>query len=160
GFADVLLIATQDRPRLFDLAIKKPEPLFERVAEIDERVDVNGHVLQAPDPDRVLAQLRELKEAGMESVAICLLHAFAHPDHEKLVEQCARDAGFEEISTSSRLSPLIKIVSRGDTTVMDAYLNPILREYVSQLRRPLEQSGATGGSLKLMTSAGGLVDAD
>jgi len=155
GFADVLLIANQDRPRLFDLAIQKPEPLFERVVEIDERLDVDGNVLRAPDPQVVREQLAELRKTGVESIAICLLHAFKRPDHELLIEEIAREVGFEEISTSSRLAPLIKIVSRGDTTVMDAYLNPILRAYVAELRRPLGTN-----SLKMMTSAGGLVDAE
>ncbi|HLJ10603.1 MAG TPA: hydantoinase/oxoprolinase family protein, partial [Planctomycetaceae bacterium] len=155
GFGDILLIANQDRPRLFDLAIKKPEPLFERVVEIDERLDAEGGVLKAPDERAVRSQLVELKNQGVESIAICLLHSFANPAHEQMIEQWARDAGFSEISVSSRLSPLIKIVSRGDTTVVDAYLNPILRQYVETLRRKLE-----GSRLRLMTSAGGLVDAD
>ncbi|MGH7201063.1 MAG: hydantoinase/oxoprolinase N-terminal domain-containing protein, partial [Planctomycetaceae bacterium] len=137
GFADVLLIANQDRPRLFDLAIEKPAPLFERVVEIDERLDAEGNVLVAPQPDRVHRQLIELKQTGVESVAICLLHAYRNAEHERLVEELARDVGFREISTSHRLAPLIKIVSRGDTTVMDAYLNPVLREYVGRLRQSL-----------------------
>jgi 5-oxoprolinase (ATP-hydrolysing) len=155
GFADVLRIANQDRPRLFDLAIQKPTPLFEQVVEIDERVDAQGQVLIAPNAARVREQFTALKATGVESVAICLLHSFANPVHEELVENAAREAGFTEISTSSRLSPLIKIVSRGDTTVMDAYLNPILRDYVRKLRASLH-----GSTLKLMTSSGGLVDAD
>ena len=155
GFADILKIANQDRPRLFDLAIRKPEPIFERVVEIDERVDAQGNVLKVPDPGRVREQLTELKAAGVQSLAICFLHSFAQPAHEQLVEQVAREVGFTEISTSSRLSPLIKIVSRGDTTTVDAYLNPILRQYVQTLRTSLP-----GSTLRLMTSAGGLVDAD
>ncbi len=155
GFADVLKIANQDRPRLFDLAIVKPEPVYERVIEIDERVDVHGAVLKAPDPNIVRQQLDELQQAGIQSLAICLLHSFAHADHEQIVEGVARELGFTEISTSSRLSPLIKIVSRGDTTTVDAYLNPILRQYVQSLRKSLP-----GSTLRLMTSAGGLVDAD
>ncbi len=155
GFADVLRIANQDRPRLFDLNIRKPEPLFESVVEIDERLDADGNVLRSPDPDLVKQQLSELKTTGVESVAICCLHSFANADHELLLERLAREAGFGEISTSSRLSPLIKIVSRGDTTVVDAYLNPILRRYVQSLRRSIGSS-----PLKMMTSAGGLIDAD
>ncbi|MEK6262987.1 MAG: hydantoinase/oxoprolinase family protein, partial [Planctomycetota bacterium] len=204
GFRDVLLIANQDRLRLFDLAIQKPEPLFAAVAEIDERLDAAGNVLIVPVEATVRERLLELKVAGCESLAICLLHAFANPIHEQVVERIAREVGFTEISTSSRLSPLIKIVSRGDTTVMDAYVNPILRDYVGKLRESLAGQGAraegqgTEGtkvtfenetstaetelassplvpsvlsvpcpstlnhqpSLKLMTSAGGLVDAD
>jgi 5-oxoprolinase (ATP-hydrolysing) len=154
GFADVLLIANQDRPRLFDLAIKKPEPLFESVVEIDERLDSQGQVLRAPDETAVRQQLANLHQTGVESIAVCLMHSFANPAHEMLVEQWAREAGFTEISVSSRLASLIKIVSRGDTTVVDAYLNPILRSYVETLRRSL-----AGSRLRLMTSAGGLVDA-
>lgn len=156
GFADVLLIANQDRPRLFDLDIAKPEPLFSQVVEIDERLAADGSVLRAVDPAAVREQLRRLRATSVDSVAICLLHAFANSTHEELVEQLAREAGFTEISRSSRLSPLIKIVSRGDTTTVDAYLNPILRSYVESLRRSL----SADSTLKLMTSAGGLVDAE
>ncbi len=154
GFADVLKIANQDRPRLFDLEIHKPEPLFAAVVEIDERLDAFGSVLRAPRPAEVRQSLARLREDGIESLAICLLHAFANSAHEELVEQVARQVGFREISRSSRLAPLIKIVSRGDTTVVDAYLNPVLRSYVERLHRALGT-----GRLKLMTSAGGLVDA-
>jgi 5-oxoprolinase (ATP-hydrolysing) len=154
GFADVLRIANQDRPRLFDLEIKKPEPLFSAVAEIDERLDAFGAVLRSPNDSDVRDALHRLRHDGVESLAICLLHAFANPAHEEFVERIARELGFVEISRSSKLSPLIKIVSRGDTTVVDAYLNPVLRAYVERLHRAI---GA--GQLKLMTSAGGLVDA-
>jgi 5-oxoprolinase (ATP-hydrolysing) len=157
GFRDVLLIANQDRPRLFDLAVHKTEPLFERVVEINERLDATGSVLHEPDEATVRRQLAELKRTGVESIAICLLHSFANPVHEQLVERIAREVGFDEISTSSRLSPLIKVVSRGDTTVVDAYLNPVLRDYVERLRASL---GKPQSALKIMTSAGGLVDAD
>lgn len=165
GFRDVLLIANQDRPRLFDLAIQKPEPLFAAVAEINERLDAKGEVLQAPQESQVREQLQRLQTAGCESLAICLLHAFANPEHELFLERIAREVGFEDVSTSSRLAPLIKIVSRGDTTVLDAYLNPILRAYVTRLKASLAsnlitQQGHGGGTLKLMTSSGGLVDAD
>jgi len=155
GFADVPLIGNQDRPRLFDLVIHKPEPLFERVVEVDERIDAEGSVLRPPGLDSVAAELSAARAAGIESVAICLLHSFANPEHELQVERVAREAGFEEVSRSSRLSPLIKVVSRTDTTLVDAYLNPILRQYVSRLRESLGAS-----SLKIMTSAGGLIDAD
>jgi 5-oxoprolinase (ATP-hydrolysing) len=184
GFRDILLIANQDRPRLFDLAIKKPEPIFANVVEIDERVAADGAVLRSPDPDAVRRQFLEFRSSGIESVAICLLHGFAFPDHELLVERLARDVGFTEVSTSHRLAPLIKIVSRGDTTVLDAYLNPVLRAYVATLRKSLSERRVASAhhatsadnpvgtahptsslithhsSLKLMTSAGGLVDAD
>ena len=169
GFRDVLLIANQDRPRLFDLAIRKPEPLFAAAIEIDERLDASGNILIAPNESDVRQRLLELKQAGCQSLAICLLHAFANPEHELIVERIASDIGFTEISTSSRLAPLIKIVSRGDTTVLDAYLNPILREYVNRLKAALScqtSSSTVSGqetcptTLKLMTSSGGMVDAD
>ncbi len=155
GFADVLKIANQDRPHLFELAIRKPEPLFSAVAEIDERLAADGSVLQAPDPARIRERLEALNSEGLESIAICLLHAFANPAHEELVAEIAADVGFRHISVSSRLSPLIKIVPRGDTTVMDAYLNPVLRDYVAQLTAKLP-----GSDLKCMTSSGGLVTAE
>jgi 5-oxoprolinase (ATP-hydrolysing) len=135
GFKDVLLIGNQDRPRLFDLAIKKPQPLFSTVVEIDERLDADGKVLVAPNSDTLRKQFRDLRSASVDSLAICLLHAYVNPAHEDLVESIAREAGFEEISVSSRVSPLIKLVSRGDTTVLDAYLNPILRRVGAGGRR-------------------------
>ena len=167
GFGDVLRIGNQDRPKLFELDIRKPEPLFQAVIEVDERLSTDGDVLRPINVGDVRSQLMSLREQGIESVAICLLHSFANPAHEQVVEQVARDVGFTEVSTSSRLSPLIKIVSRGDTTVMDAFLNPILRQYVGRLRGSLNcgrknthESADPRQPLKLMTSAGGLVDAD
>jgi len=155
GFADVLHIGNQNRPRLFDLAIRKPPVLFAAVAEIDERIDARGEVLTAPDRRQVAAQLEALADQGFESLAVCLLHAFVRGDHEELVGELAREAGFSEVSLSNRVAPLVKIVSRGDTTVMDAYLNPVLRRYVGSLREQLP-----GSSLRILTSAGGLVEAD
>ena len=156
GFADILRIGYQNRPRLFDLVIRKPESLCASVLEIDERIAADGAVLRAPDADRVREQLVTLRRERIESLAICLLHAYRNSEHEELVERVAREVGFTEISRSSRVAPLIKIVARGDTTVMDAYLNPVLRGYVESLRRPLDQ--AAGSRLRLLTSAGGLVD--
>jgi 5-oxoprolinase (ATP-hydrolysing) len=155
GFGDILHIGYQNRPRLFELAIRKREPLFSAVVEIDERIDAAGNVITAPNREQVAAQLRELRNAAIDSLAICLLHGYLRGDHEELVAEIARSVGFEELSVSSRIAPLMKIVSRGDTTVVDAYLNPILRRYVSSLRGHLPES-----SLRLLTSAGGLVDAD
>ncbi len=155
GFADVLRIANQDRPKLFELDIVKPEPLSECVVEIDERLDATGAVLRSPDPDAVRTALATLFAEGLESLAICLLHAFANPVHEELLARIAHEIGFREVSVSSRLAPLIKIVPRGETTVVDAYLNPVLRTYVTEL-----ESRLPGGTLRLMTSAGGLVRAE
>lgn len=155
GFADVLLIATQDRPRLFDLEIKKTQPLFEHVVEVDERLDCQGNVLQTPDLGLVRQELSGLKQKGIDSVAICLMNSYANPIHEALIAQAAHEMGFSEISVSTDLAPLIKIVSRGDTAVLDAYLNPILKDYIGKLTRSLGDS-----RLKLMSSAGGLISAD
>ena len=155
GFGDILHIGYQNRPRLFDLAIRKRAPLFGVVVEIDERVTPDGEVLRAPHPADVQRQLEELREQRIESLAICLLHAYQHPAHEEIVAEIAREVGFSEISVSNRVAPLIKIVARGDTTVMDAYLNPVLRQYVAKLRASLP-----GSELRVLTSAGGLVEAE
>ena len=154
GFADVLRIGYQNRPRLFELAIRKPQPLFEEVVEVDERHAADGEVLHPPNPDAVRSSLKALRKKGVQSLAICLLHASDFPAHEQLVEGIAREVGFDEISASHRVAPLVKIVARGDTTVVDAFLNPVLREYVASLSRRL-----AGSELKIMTSAGGLVGA-
>ncbi|MBX7167246.1 MAG: hydantoinase B/oxoprolinase family protein [Pirellulales bacterium] len=154
GFGDALAIGYQNRPRLFELDIHKPEPLYAAVVEIDERVAADGTVLLPLDPDTVRRQLAALRDAQIESLAICLLHAPKRPAHEQQVANLARELGFRHVSTSSEVAPLVKIVARGDTTVVDAYLTPVLRDYVDRLREPLR-----GGCLRLMTSAGGLVDA-
>lgn len=155
GFADVLHIGYQNRPRLFDLDIVRPAPLFDAVAEIDERLAADGSVLRAPDVDQIRSELSRLRTLDVDSLAVCLLHACACPDHELLVAALARETGFHEVSVSHQVSPLVKIVPRGDTTVVDAYLNPILRSYVARLRRALP-----GSQLRLLTSAGGLVAAE
>ena len=128
----MLTIGYQNRPRLFDLAIRKPAPLSAAVVEIDERIAADGSVLRAPDRDEDPPAVgRAARSQGIESLAICLLHAYAHPAHEQLVAEIAREVGFDEISVSSQVAPLVKIVPRGDTTVVDAYLNPVLRDYVA-----------------------------
>ncbi len=155
GFGDVLLIGNQDRPDLFRLNIQKPEPLFRHVIEIDERIDAAGSVLHAPDEDTIRHQLAGLQQSGVDSLAICLMNSYRNPTHEQIVARLARECGMQEISVSSSLSPLIKFVARGDTTVLDAYLNPILRDYLNQIERALP-----GSRVQLMTSSGGLVNAD
>jgi 5-oxoprolinase (ATP-hydrolysing) len=154
GFGDVLRIGYQDRPKLFDLAVRKPPALFCAGAEIDERIAASGEVLREPDAGAVRRALRELKSQDVESLAVCLLNAYANPRHEKLIGRIAAEVGFAEVSLSSDVAPLIKIVARGDTTVLSAYLNPVLRRYVARLRE-----GLGGGKLRILNSAGGLVDA-
>jgi 5-oxoprolinase (ATP-hydrolysing) len=155
GFGDVLEIGHQNRPRLFELAIRKRLPLYSAAVEIDERMAADGTVLVSPKPDEVRRRLRELLEARIESLAICLLHGSAHPAHEQLVAAIAREVGFREISVSSEVAPLVKIVARGDTTVMDAYLNPVLRSYIGRSRTALGNS-----QFWTVTSAGAIVSAD
>lgn len=154
GFGDLLDIGYQNRPKLFELAISKRQPLYVRSIEIDERITADGQLLRAPDEDAIRRQLQATLQSGCESLAVCLIHAFDHPAHEQTVERIARQVGFQEISLSSRVAPLIKMVARGDTTLVDAYLNPVLRAYVERLR-----TGLGASRLRIMTSAGGLVDA-
>ena len=156
GFADVLSIGYQNRPHLFRLDVVKAPSLFSAVVEVEERISAAGQVLDEPVEQRVREQLSALKSEGIESLAICLLNAYVNATHEELVERVARELGFTEVSRSSEVAPLIKIVSRGDTTVVDGYLNPVLRSYLVRLQTSL----GAGSTLHLLTSAGGLVRAD
>ncbi len=162
GFGDILKIRDQQRPDLFDLNIRKPLPIYEQVVEIQERLAANGTVIQRLDEATVARQLRELLQRGIPSLAICLLHGYAYPQHEIMVGELARACGFTEISLSHQVAPLIKIVPRGDTTVANAYLNPLLQAYVKQLQQAFDQPDRTASqpaTLRLMTSTGGLVEA-
>jgi 5-oxoprolinase (ATP-hydrolysing) len=153
GFADVLRIGYQNRPKLFELTIHKPPPLFAAVAEIDERVSAQGEVLEPLDLPRAREALLELRRQGVASLAICLLNAYANPGPERQLAHLAEELGFRDVSVSHRVSPLVKIVPRGDTTVVDAYLTPVLRDYVRGLAAGLGEHA----ELRLLTSAGGLV---
>ena len=154
GFGDILLIGNQERPQLFELNIQKPTSLFSHVIEVTERISSTGTVEQSLDIDHVLQQLHELRRLEIRSLAVCLLNSYSNPQHEETIGQLAKQVGFTEISLSSKVVPLVKLVSRGDTTVVDAYLNPILRAYVDRLQTAL----GTQGDLQLLTSAGGLVN--
>ncbi|WP_437227694.1 hydantoinase B/oxoprolinase family protein [Planctomicrobium sp. SH661] len=153
GFGDILLIGNQDRPELFVLDIHKPEPLTRIVVEVEERLNAKGEVLRELDEERTRQQLGALAEQGINSLAICLLHAYRNPVHEVRLEELAREAGFVEISRSSRVAPVIKLVPRAETTVLDAYLNPVLRTYVRDIQSRL----GPGSTFKLMGSQGGLI---
>ncbi|MGB3289923.1 MAG: hydantoinase B/oxoprolinase family protein [Burkholderiaceae bacterium] len=155
GFRDALRIAYQNRPRLFDRHIVLPELLYEQVLEIDERVDAQGHTVRPLDLAAAREQLAQIHGQGIRAVAIVFMHAWLNADHETQVAQLARDMGFTQVSVSHEVSPLIKFVSRGDTTVVDAYLSPILRRYVSQVAAELP-----GVPLLFMQSSGGLTHAD
>jgi len=155
GFRDALKIGYQARPKIFARQIIKPDLVYERVAEVDERVRADGTVERAPDLDAVRADLAAAKADGIDAVAIVFMHAYRFPEHERQVGLLAREMGFGQVSVSHEVSPLIKLVGRGDTTVVDAYLSPILRRYVAQVdkdrpaawsawRRPASGPASTG----------------
>lgn len=155
GFGDGLLIDDQSRPDLFALKIEKPDPLYEMVVELDERLDAEGKVLKPLDEEEVQRKLWELKKQGVESLAIALLHSDRNPIHEEKVAQIAQELGFERISRSSEVSPLPKWTRRAQTTVVDAYLSPVVHRYRDKIRQGLEE----GVKLLFMQSHGGLVEA-
>ncbi|MEO0498019.1 MAG: hydantoinase/oxoprolinase family protein, partial [Pseudomonadota bacterium] len=158
GFADLPRIGYQNRPDLFALDIQLPELLHTDVFEVDERLDAKGRVLDVLDVDLAHERLEQAYNSGYRSIAVALLHSYRNPVHEKRIAQLAREVGFTQISLSHQASPLIKLVARGDTTVTDAYLTPILRRYVRQVRDAL--GAGKVGRLMFMQSNGGLTDAD
>ena len=155
GFADGLRIGYQSRPDLFARHIVLPDRLYTQVVEAVERIDTDGAVLTPLDSGRLRADLRSARESGLRSVAIIFVHGWRHQEHERAAAVIAREVGFEEISVSHQLSPLIRYVARGDTTVLNAYLAPPLRRYVGGLQRELHNLDP-GGRLELMQSHGGL----
>ncbi len=159
GFGDALLIGQQDRPDLFARCIHRPEPLYSRVLEVDERVAVDGTVLRALEPAEVRAELAAALRDGCDSVAIALLHGWQHTAHEAALAALARDLGFAHVVASHELAALERLVPRGDTTVFDAYLGPVLRGYVAQLEAQLLQR-APEATLHFMQSTGGLTRSD
>lgn len=159
GFRDALRIGYQARPRIFDRNIVKPEQLYERVAEADERVLADGTVERSLDLALLWKDLRTAYDAGIRSVAIAFMHAYRYPGHEQAAAALAREIGFPQVSASHAVSPLIKLVGRGDTTVVDAYLTPVLARYVAQVADELEPA-RTGARLMFMMSSGGLTAAD
>jgi len=154
GFGDLLRIGDQTRPDLFALDIVRPEVLYDAVLELPARMDRDGVVLQRPDRDATLAPLRTLRNEGMESVAIALLHAHRNGELELQVEGWARDAGFEDISVSHVVAGELGLLARTQTCVVDAYLTPLIQRYVDSLLAELP-----GSTLRIMQSSGGLTDA-
>ena len=154
GFRDALRIAYQNRPRLFDRRIVLPELLYAQVIEANERMGAHGELLQALDVDSLRKPLQEAFDAGLRSVAIVFMHGYRYTTHEAQAKELAEKIGFTQISTSHGTSPLMKFVSRGDTTVVDAYLSPILRRYVD-----LVAADMPSVPLYFMQSSGGLTDA-
>ncbi|MEU0136353.1 hydantoinase B/oxoprolinase family protein [Streptomyces sp. NPDC006296] len=154
GFRDALRIAYQNRPRLFDRRILLPEAVYDRVVEVPERVDARGGTVRPLDRAAVAERLRAAAGDGLRSAAVVLMHGYRYPEHERAVAREAEAAGFTQISCSHEVSPLIKLVPRGDTTVVDAYLSPILRRYVEEVAGEL-----AGIRLMFMQSNGGLREA-
>ncbi|MFN3670536.1 MAG: hydantoinase B/oxoprolinase family protein [Bosea sp. (in: a-proteobacteria)] len=166
GFRDALRIGYQARPDIFAKEIIKPEQLYEDVVEVAERVLADGGVTQSPDEGAIRAALQARYAAGYRAVAIVFMHGYRYPEHERLAARIAREIGFPQVSVSHEVSPLIKLVGRGDTAVVDAYLSPILGRYVQQVSEELGISAADDGNrqkpirLMFMMSSGGLTAAE
>ncbi len=154
GFRDALRIGYQNRPRIFDRHIVLPEMLYSAVHEIDERVGAHGDVLTPLDPMQAQREIAAAYARGLRACAIVCMHGYRYPQHEQQIAALARAAGFTQVSVSHEVSPLMKLVSRGDTTVADAYLSPVLRRYVERITRDLP-----GVNVMFMQSSGGLTDA-
>ena len=154
GFADALRIGTQARPRIFARHIVLPEQLPAKVFEIDERVAADGTVLRALDESAARAAFAALRAEGFDALAIVLLHGWQHRDHEMRLAAIAREMGFAQVSVSHEVAPLIRLIPRGDTSVVDAYLSPVLRRYTDGLQASLPRAGA----LRFMQSNGGLAE--
>ncbi len=159
GFGDALRIGYQTRPDLFARHIVLPEMLYSEVLEIPERVSARGEILTSLDREIAKIGLKRAYDLGIRAVAIVFMHGYRYSDHEEQVAEIAKQIGFVQISVSHRVSPLMKLVSRGDTTVVDAYLSPILRRYVDQIAEQLGSSDNSGPKLMFMQSNGGLTDA-
>jgi 5-oxoprolinase (ATP-hydrolysing) len=156
GFKDALRIGYQNRPKLFDRQIVLPSMLYEQVVEIDERATAEGEILMPLDEAQTRTALQTAFDAGVRAVAIVFMHAYRHPAHEARAAEIARAVGFTQVSTSHETAALMKLVGRGDTTVADAYLSPILRRYVDQVANDL----GPDVPLSFMQSSGGLIAAD
>ena len=178
GFRDILQIGNQDRPDIFDLEIQKPELLYETVLEVDERVrmlredepqpvqpvveGITGErmvLLEPLDVEALRPRLQEILDRGIRSLAVVFLHAYAWPEHERAVGRLAAEMGFDQISLSSQVMPMVKLVARGDTTMTDAYLNPHIQSYLNSFRQGFD-GGLTDTGLLFMQSDGGLARAD
>ena len=154
GFRDLLEIGNQARPEIFRLKVRKPKQLYRCVKEVEERIDAAGQVIRRLNVKKVETDLMRIRRMGISSVAIVLMHAWKNPAHEKRVASLARKAGFRQVSVSHEVMPLIKIVGRGQTSVVDAYLTPILMAYINTVKK------FTGNiRLEFMQSSGGITEA-
>ena len=158
GFRDALEIGYQARPKIFARRIEKPSMLYARVAEVPERLRADGSVETPLDLAATRAALDAARAEGIDAVAIVFMHAYAHPDYERQAARLANEMGFAQVSVSHEVSPLVKFVGRGDTTVVDAYLSPLLRRYVDRVSAALS-SDASKIKLLFMQSSGGLTSA-
>ncbi len=158
GLGDQLEIGYQHRPKLFVRHIMRPAPLYQRVIEIDERLDAAGTVLAPLDEAAAEKELRKALDDGFEACAVVFMHAWRHPAHERVIAELARRIGFRQVSVSHEVSPLLKFVSRGQTTLADAYLSPVLARYVNQVSAPLGET-VTHEKLRFMRSSGSLATA-
>jgi 5-oxoprolinase (ATP-hydrolysing) len=159
GFADALAIGYQNRPDIFALNIIKPEPLYERVIEAPERLNADGDVIKVLHENAILVALGKCVDEGITSVAICLVHGYRYPQHEKRIAEIAQRVGLKQVSVSHEVESLIKFVSRAETTLADAYLTPVLNHYIDGLQSALGKI-ATPDRLLFMQSNGGLVLAE
>lgn len=159
GLGDILRIGYQNRPRLFDLNIVLPELLYTDVIEVSERLAADGDVIRPLDADAIRTNLHAAFDSGIRAVAVALMHSYRFPDHERQIGEIAQQIGFTQVSLSHAASPLIKLIGRGDTAVVDAYLSPILRRYVDQVRDALKTVDGKSAPLMFMQSNGGLTDA-
>jgi 5-oxoprolinase (ATP-hydrolysing) len=155
GFGDALRIAWQNRPRIFDRHIVLPEHLYGAVYEVDERIDAHGRVISKPDTIALQRDFAHARAQGYNAIAIVFMHGYRYPRHEQIAAQLAGNCGFTQVSVSHEVSPLVKLVARGDTTVVDAYLTPVLQRYVDRIRTELPDT-----RLLFMQSNGGLAAAD
>lgn len=155
GFADLLRIGTQQRPDLFALDIRRPDPLYAEVVEVDERLAADGSVLRPLDAEALRETAGRLRAAGVEAAAVALMHSYRNPSHEEELGELLRACGFRFVSLSSRLAPLIKLLPRAQTAVVDAYLSPVVETYLEGVAGALPRR-----ALHVMTSAGGLVRAE
>ncbi len=159
GYADALLIGYQNRPDLFSLQIRRPDPLYAEVLEADERINAAGEELAPLDTGALAEGLGAARARGLTAAAVCFMHAWRNPEHERLAGKLAAEAGFDQVSLSHEVSPLIKLISRGDTTLADAYLSGVLRRHIESLRQGLREREIAPRRLAFMQSNGGLADA-
>ena len=159
GFGDALRIGYQARPNIFDRHIVLPELLYEEVIEVDERIGAHGDVIKPLDTSAARSAMQSAYDKGIRAIAIALMHGHKYHNHESVLANIAKEIGFTQISVSHEVSSLMKLISRGDTTVVDAYLSPILRRYVEQVEGELKPEGGDEPRLMFMQSNGGLTDA-